>query len=346
MLKWLANNPMPQVLAEVVKIWARERPGGPDEKLFRRTVARTGGKDWADTLLVALNAEGFRARGSALSVLVGRMDHRQLIHRFQRMIPRTLAVRAIQAFGERFDYLPANGQELLTCVSLWNSSRGTLDDAARLTARWTSDYDPAYKFNVRDFHLLSGLARNPLRQQHRRNKLVKNLTRRLRKRRHLAGVGGEFQKQVQRLTLVDLWNLTVLSEMIERPRVQLSLRILTDRLRANVKSPRSGLILYENGRAVAKLYPQASDAAGPPGDYIPSRAIQRAGRNAVCHLHTRFEKTYNGDRAAPSKRELMAAKQTNFYGLVLCSIDSGTFSTFYYTPNGVIISLGMFPFGK
>ena len=42
----------------------------------------------------------------------------------------------------------------------------------------------------------------------------------------------------------------------------------------------------------------------------------------------------------------MASNQGNFYGLVLTSIDSSTFSAFYYNPNGAVVSLGLFAFGK
>ena len=42
----------------------------------------------------------------------------------------------------------------------------------------------------------------------------------------------------------------------------------------------------------------------------------------------------------------MALRQGNFYGLVLASVDSGTFSAFYYNPSGAVVSLGLFAFGK
>jgi hypothetical protein len=134
--------------------------------------------------------------------------------------------------------------------------------------------------------------------------------------------------------------------MLRRSRVALALKILANRLRAGLSSPRSGLIFYEGGKASAKLYPQTIDSTRGDRDHIPERELQRAGFSALCHLHTRFEKVYNGDRAPTSKRELSAAKQANFYGLVLTSIDSGTFSAFYYNPNGAVVSLGLFAFGK
>ena len=63
-------------------------------------------------------------------------------------------------------------------------------------------------------------------------------------------------------------------------------------------------------------------------------------------MHTRFEKVYNGDRAAASSREMSAATQANFYGLVLTSVDSGTFSAVYYNPDGRAVSLGIHAFRK
>ena len=134
--------------------------------------------------------------------------------------------------------------------------------------------------------------------------------------------------------------------MLRRKRVALALKILADRLRARLSSPRSGLVFFEEGRASARLYPQDTDSTRGDRDHTPSREFKRAGLNALCHFHTRFETVYNGDRAPASKREATLAKQFNFYGLILASIDSETFSAFYYNPDGVIVSLGLFAFGK
>lgn len=344
MLKHLAANSVPEALEDLLKLWAAAGVDGPDEGLFRRAVAKAGGAGWVDTVLRALNADGFRARGSALAVLSARVPRKDLAARIIRMTPGTPAVRAIRTFIDRFDYIPANGQELLACVSLWSGSQQMLDRAAGLSARWGRDYN--YSFNVRDFHLLSRLAGDPLRKRPSRRKLVGALGKVLMRRKHLAGAGGQFLKPVERLGPADLWNLTLLNEMLQRPRVQLALRILADRLRARLISPRSGLVFYENGRAMAKLYPQSTDETRGDREYVPSRSIQRAGRHALCHFHTRFETIYNGDRAAPAKRELEVARELNFHGLMLVSIDTGTFSAFYYNPDGAAVSLGLFPFGK
>ena len=134
--------------------------------------------------------------------------------------------------------------------------------------------------------------------------------------------------------------------MLNRQRVSLALQILANRLRSGQSSPRSGLIFIEGRQAAAKLYPQSIDSSHDDRDHVPERELQRAGLAAMCHLHTRFGKVYNGDRAPTSPRELAAANQSNFYGLVLASIDSGTYTAFYYNPDGAVVSLGQFPFGK
>jgi len=343
-LKWLIDNPKPSMLGDVVKLWATEKPDGQDETLFRQVVARLAGAPWPDALLGSLNAVKFPARGSALSVLAARGGEIKLLRRIRQMTARTPSARAMRAFAEKFSHVPANGGELLTAVALYNADPKSLDAPARLARQWARQYN--YKFNVRDFHLLSKLADDPIRNKIGRDELVKQILTRIGRRRHVTGGGGPFAKQAARLTLPDLWNIALLDEMLQRKRVALALRILADRLRAELTSPRSGLVFYQDGRASAKLYPQTVDSVRGDRDHVPQRGLQRAGLTALCQFHTRFEAVYNGDRAPASRREVAIAAQANFYGLILASIDSGTFSAFYYNPDGAVVSLGVFAFGK
>ena len=343
-LQWLIEHPSRDVLPDLTKLWASETPNGPDEQLFRRATEALAPGKWQDVLLDSLNATKFAARGSALAVLAARGAEIELLKRVKRMTAKTVSVQSMQTFAEKFDYIPGNGSELLACVIVHSGGKASLDAPARLAGQWRARYK--YKFNIRDFHLLSNLASDPLRNKIGRDELVKQIVTKLGRRRHVAGGGGPFSKQAAGMTAPDLWNIVLLDEMLRRQRVALALRILADRLRAGLSSPRSGLVFYEGGKASAKLYPQSVDSARGDRDHVPDRELQRAGFGALCHLHTRFETVYNGDRAPASKREVSASNQGNFYGLVLTSIDSGTFSAFYYNPDGAVVSLGLFAFGK
>jgi hypothetical protein len=343
-LQWLVEHPRREVLPDLAKLWASEAPNGADEQLFRQVVAKLGPGKWHDVLLDSLNAKKFAARGSALSVLAARGAEIDLLKRVKLMTAKTVSVQAMQTFAEKFGYIPADGGELLACVIVYADEKGSLNAPVRLAGQWKARYK--YKFNIRDFHLLSNLAADPLRNKIGRDELVKLIVAKLGRRRHVAGGGGPFSKQAARMTMPDLWNIVLLDEMLRRQRVALALRILADRLRAGLSSPRSGLVFYESGKASAKLYPQSVDSTRGDRDHIPERELQRAGFSALAHLHTRFETVYNGDRAPTSKRELAASNSGNFYGLVVTSIDSGTFSAFYYNPDGAVVSLGLFAFGK
>jgi hypothetical protein len=343
-LQWLITHPRRELLADLTKLWASAAPNSPDEQLFRQAVAKLGPGKWDDVLLISLNAKKFAARGSALTVLAARRAEIDLLRRIKRMNPKTVPVQSMKTFAEKFGYIPATGSELLSCVILHSGGKDALDVPARLAGQWTAKHH--YRFNIRDYHLLSHLAADPLRNKIGRDQLTKQIAAKLGRRRHVAGGGGPFSRQAAQLTMPDLWNIVLLDEMLRRQRVALALRILADRLRAGLNSPRSGLVFYEGGKASAKLYPQSVDSTRGDRDHIPERELQRAGLRALCHIHTRFEKVYNGDRAPTSKRELSASNEWNFYGLVLTSIDSGTFSAFYYNPDGAVVSLGLFAFGK
>ena len=343
-LRWLIKNPRPQVVADLCKAWAKETPNGSDEQLFRQAVANAGSGRWQDVLLNSLNAKRFAARGSALLVLSGRGAEIDLLNRVKAMTAQTVSVQAMQTFADKFGYVPANGGQLLACVIIRSANSGSLDSPARLAAQWSSRYN--YKFNIRDFHLLNRLAADPLRNKITRDELVKQLVTKFARRKHADRRTALFGKQAASMTMPDLWNLVLLDEMLQRPRVALALRILADRLRAGLNSPRSGLVFLEGGKASAKLYPQAVDSTAGDRDHVPERELQQAGFSALSHLHTRFEKVYNGDRASASSREISAAGQANFYNLLLASVDSGTFSAVYYNPDGRAVSLGIYAFKK
>ncbi|MCP4376927.1 MAG: hypothetical protein GY794_12210 [bacterium] len=344
-LQWLVEHPKVEMLANLTKLWAAEPANGQDEQLFRQVIAKHGpGRQWFDVLLDSLNAKKFAARGSALTVLTTRGAEIDLLNRIKRMTARTVSLQSMQTFAKKFGYIPTNGSELLACVIVHAKTKGSLDAPGLLAKVWKAKYN--YKFNIRDIHLLSQIAKDPVRSRTSRNDLIKNLVIKLARRRHVSGAGVPFNKQAASMTLPDLWNLTLLDEMLQRKRVTLALRILADRLRAGLNSPRSGLVFYEGGKASAKLYPQKKDSNRGDRDHIPERELQRAGISALAHLYTRFETVYNGDRARVSKREASAANQGNYYGLVLTSIDSGTFSALYYNLDGTVVSLGLYAFGK
>ena len=343
-LRWLIEHLRSEVLPDLARLWASEAPNGPDEQLFRQAVAKLGEGKWHEVLLNSLNAEKFAARGSALAVLAARGEEIGLLKRVKLMTAKTVSTQAIQIFAEKFGYVPANGTELLACVTLSAGGKDSLDAPARLARQWGEKYK--YKFNIRDFHLLSRLAADPLRNKIGRNELIKQAVTKLGRRRHVAQAGIPFFKQAARMTMPDLWNIVLLDEMLAGQRVSLGLKVLADRLRAGLNSQRSGLVFYEGGQASAKMYPQATDSTRGDRDHIPDRELQRAGFDAICHLHTRFEKVYNGNLAPTSKHELSLSRGGNFYGLILTSVDPGTFSAFYYNPDGEVVSLGLFAFSK
>lgn len=351
-LDWLTRHGGPAVLAEVVKLWAQEPSAtGPNEPRFRQIVERVSGKTWDKALLEGLNARDFFARGSAMEILARRIPEADLRGRIKLMRAKTDAAVALHAMLDRFDYLPLTRSELVAVVMVYLTQRDMIPDSARLCHTWQEDY--GYRFNARDFYLVSRLVRDPLRDDLRRTQLVLELAQAMAKREHVpfrpvpgkTGGTDRFGRQVDGLAITDLWNLYLLNEMLGRSRVQIALRVLADRDRADRSQAWGGLVFYENGRAEAKLYPP--DPAGSTDrTYAPSPRATREGRDALCLFHAHFEKVYNAPRAGPDPEELRAAARGNYYGLVLTSVSESTFCAHYYSPTGRVVSLGKFPFRK
>ena len=365
-LAWLAKHPTGEVLSELVKLWAQEDPQGPNEARYRSVIEKTTGSAWDDALVNALNSNDFSAPGAAMAVLLKRMPEPTLRQRLSAMTARSSWLAVLQTFLRQFDWLPASDEEFTTMVQVGTKNRGTVDDAAKLAAQWRADY--GYRFNIRDFHLLSRLAQDPLRTAQRRPQLIQEIGTSLSTRRHVdlpGGVDDKFFTRADTLTLADLWNLYLLSDLLSRPRTQMAMWVLADGDRADRSGAWGGLVFYRAGQAEATKYPtvQRPESAGPGGGppsgddliYAPQFKGKRASgdydflgdsRDSLTRFICHFEKADNVGRAGPTPAELRDARVGNYYGLVLTSLGADSFCAHYFNPQGVVISLGVFPLRK
>jgi hypothetical protein len=348
-LDWLKapEHSAPQMLAGVVRSWARDPEGTEQsEEGYRQAVRQISKQPWDATLLEALNTPEFAARGEALELLASRLPRAQLRQKIMAIHPKSDSVKAIQGFLERFDYIPSTREELISTTILFKVRRDMIPDAAKLSLDWQRNY--GYTFHIRDFHLLSRLARDPLRSNLKRTQLQLEIGKALKTRPHVQtadthGVTKDnFWLQVDKLTMVDLWNLYLINEMLSRPRVQISLTLMADGDLADKNSAWGGLVFYQNGQAEAILYPpdpsQTNDLI-----YQPSSRMITDSRDSLCRFIGHFSKIDNADRAGPSSQELDDARTNRYYGLTLTRIDKNTFTTHYFNPDGLVISLGKFP---
>jgi len=352
-LQWLMRHPSPAVLSEIVRLWADEPSAvSANEPRYRHIVERITGRPWDEALLAAINNRQTFARGRALEILAARLPHSELARKIMQLQPETSAMAALQSFFETFDYLPSRRAEFAALVTIFKTRLEMISDVVRLTGQWRDDY--GYQFNIRDFHLLARLARDPLRVMLRRTQLILELSRSLRTRQHVRyrprGRGGRiytdrFALLADSLTISDLWNIYLLNEMLSRPRVQLALRIIAEGIRRDPTSASCGLVFYRHGQAEAMLYPPAKPDPGRPGRGV-SRRMVRDGRDSLCRFYTNFAKVQNASKAGPDAEQLLQANKDGFYGVILTSVNEYAFCAHYYSPGGQVVSLGKFPFRK
>ncbi len=345
-------EPAPEApdLARTVRLWASVPADGPDEDRWRSIVERMSGKRWDRALIDGINAEQFGARGSALEVLAARMERPLLRRRILAVPPDSPAMGALQEFLRRFDYVPADGGEFLSTTWIYTNRSDLLDDAAALADAWSRSGD--YEFNIRDFHLLSRLARDPLRAGTDRVDLVVEINRLLILRDHprVAAYAGRpaatrlrtLADAVDRLSLADLWTIRLAAEMLARTRVQRALRIVARQDRADTTAAKGGLVVYESGQAEAKLYPADRDSENDRR-YVPSKYAEKAARDAMCWFHAHFRRADSSDRLGPDAEELAAAREGNYRAIVLTSVSEDAFAAHYYDYSGMILSLGVYP---
>jgi hypothetical protein len=343
----LATTADATMLSDVVKAWAQEPAAGADEARFRAIVQKASGQSWDQALLTAINAESFFARGSAMAVLAGRMTAPGLAGKLASVTPRTEAMAALKASVTQLNYLPEGGPALLALVAAWRVQPNSFQDVAKLARQWKTD--AGYEFHIRDFHVLSRMTTDPLRKMLKRDELVTAISTALTGRQHAPRAGAaegadSFAKQAASLSMADLWNIYLLNQMFARPRVLLALRVMAERDRADTRSAWGGLVVYESGGAEARLYPPEKDAPADDLRYVPSKQMISEGRDSMCRFLAHFEKANNAARAGPTTEELAAAKEGNYYGLVLTTISETEFCAFYFNPQGAVVSLGKMAF--
>jgi hypothetical protein len=346
-LEWLAQNGDASMLPDVVKAWAQELPTGGDEARYRRVVEKLSGQPWEQALLAAINSESFFARGSAMTVLAGRTTATGLSGKIASLTPHTEAMAALKASVTQLGYVPDGGTSLLAVVSVYRLQPDSFQDVARLARQWKGE--GPYEFNIRDFHLLSRLTADPLRTPLKRENLAAKVSAALAARQHVTRAGAaegadSFAKNAASLSMADLWNLHLLSDMLAKPRVLLKLRVMADYDRGDTRTEWGGLIVYENGGAEARLYPPEANTPADDLKYVSSKQMVAEGRDSVCRLFAHFEKTGNIARAGPTAEELRDAKEGNYYGLVLTTLGENEFCAHYFNPQGTVISLGRYAF--
>jgi hypothetical protein len=344
-LDWLAANADATMFSDVVKAWSQESPASADESRFRAIIQKIAGQPWDQSLLTAINAESFFARGSAMSILAGRVSAAALASKLASVTPRTEAMSALKASVTQLNYLPDGGPTLLALVAAWRVQPHSFQDVARLARQWKTD--TGYEFQIRDFHLLSRMTSDPQRRMLKRDELLAAISTALGERQHAARAGVPagsdlFARQAASLTMVDLWNVHLLGQMFARPRVLLALRVMSERDRADTRSAWGGLIVYETGGAEARLYPPEKDTPADDLHYIPSRQMVSEGRDSMCRFFAHFEKAANAARAGPTADELSAAKEGNYYGLVITTLSESEICAHYFNPQGAVVSLGRF----
>lgn len=365
-LQWLSRNPSPGVLAEIIKLWAAEpSPVSMNEPRYRHIVEQITGRPWDEALIAGINTrQGTRQstgqstgqsfpRGSALEILVARLPARALKSRILAIHPETEAMAALQSFSETLDYLPTTKSEFAATATIFKTRLEMISDVSRLARQWRDDY--GYKFKIRDFHLLSHLAKDPLRGMLRRTQLILEISRSLATRQHVPYKSApspagrvqtdRFDAQVQSLSIVDLWNIYLLNEMLSRPRMQTALQIVADSVLSRPDAAGSGLVFYRRGQAEAVLYPPLTAGDRLPGPLPVSKAMAQAGRDSLARFYTHFDAVDNTAKAGPSSEELADCRKHSYYGLTVTSVNKYAFCAHYYNPGGQVVSLGKFPFG-
>lgn len=345
---WLCKHPGPGTLGAVAKAWSTQSPTGPGERLFIELTEKLGSKEWDQVMLQALNTHSFADASAAYKVLLDRLGRPALSERILKMTPACEQFGILQDLLKRFDYLPESAAKYESAMAI--AKRQPLDAVLKAFRVWRDD---DYALEPNDLALLAGLGGDSSRPLPKRAQLVEQLTKTLSALEHVRmpsaasqpAAGDSFAANHGRLSQGDLWTIYLVQEMLSRPRTQAGLMKVAQKDREDTNSAWGGLIMYRSGVADAMLYPAAD---GPANDetYVPNARFEEDSIDAICRFCTRFEKAENSLRAGPNTQELQAARRSGMRGLIITSVSSSTFCVHFYNDQGVVISLGAYPFAE
>jgi hypothetical protein len=348
---WMARHPGPLVMTEIIKAWAALPIGDPSETQFMEMVRTAGGQPWETSLLETMNSPDFQAAPWAMQILAARASRASLGERIGSLSAQAPATKALQAFWNKFHYLPATTGDFQVMEAIWTAHADSLDSAAKTFEQWKGQ---GYEVDIRDFHLLDQLAKDPTRQPMTRGQLFQALRQDMRSVEHIQfhpdggatpkAVSDDLESNVDRLTMADLWTMHLLHELLIRPRIQMAMCMVQVKDRADTHSAWGGLVFYREGGADAVLYQAPPDSPENDLVYAVSSKALADGRESMCRFIAHFEKEKNSSRAGPTAQELRAAKEDNISGVIFTSISAEMFCAHYCTPSGVVVSLGCYPF--
>ena len=362
-MAWMTRHTGTLVMTEIVKVWAALPIGDPSESQFMDMVRNVGGQPWDTSLLDAVNSPDSQAAPWAMQILAARASRASLGERIRALSARSTAVKAMQAFWDKFEYLPVTASEFWATEAIWTAQTGSLAPVAKTFEQWKGQ---GYEFNIRDFHLLDQLGSDLIRQPLTRAHLIQALRQELQTVEHIhfhsdgalttmpsehssgsmAGKAApdDLDSNLDRLTMADLWTMELLHDLLIRPRIQMAMSMVELKDREDTRSAWGGLVFYRDGGADAVLYQAPADS--PENDllYPVSPKALADGRESICRFIGHFEKEKNAARGGPTAQEFRAAKEDNISGVIFTSVSAEMFCAHYYTPSGVVVSLGCYPF--
>lgn len=223
-----------------------------------------------------------------------------------------------------------------------------------------------YTFRQRDLHLIERLAADTSRQPFTRAQLVEKIRATLAAREHVhiaapapetdvldpiptrtaSGPIDVFDDHLTTLTHADLWNIYLFQETLARPDVQRGLAAAVRDDRADTTSAWGGLIFYASQHADMVRYKTPAEEGRSDFRHAFNPKAVEAGRDALARFQFHFEKAHNTMRAGPTRADLADAAAFDAYGLILTTINDHALCAHYYTPQGAIVSLGVYTFAE
>ena len=249
---------------------------------------------------------------------------------------------------DRFDTIPVGGQEVEWVKELRKSQQTNI--LTQATQRHQKLHPQKDYLIAPRFVWLLGQVDQPTVEM-TRPQLLAAITRQLSHQTHLQRASDHGEHGLQRdesftanaphLTRCDLLAILILLRGLDTPTFsnQVLEQGLTDM--TDTESEHGGVIkLTTSGLSLVEFPPlyKSNDQ-----QYLVSDKLLRELVYGIAEYHFHFQKVHNQDHAGPGQGDLDFAQKTRCNAVVFTSTGPGKFNVDYYTPNGVIVDLGVWP---
>jgi len=292
-------------------------------------------------------AEAVRSQIAVLACLERIMGHDQAKSVLLDLPGENPLLESLQFWARRFDYLPTNDARFLACrlVSMRLASEKLTFLHGRVQEISRREH---YRFDIRDTYTLLELGDEAVTQSG--SELIRKIEQRLSSLGHTKRPGSyagapddypeDFIGQYHLLSYTDLLHIKLLLDSLAHPETIASLREFLQQDFADTETEIGGLSFLQAEKVVFRAY--RADRHLGDNQYVESPQAIHDAVLCLARWHCHADAGRRGELAGPGIDDLNYAAYFNSSVIVITYINDKKINVDYFTPDRIVIDLGIY----